>query len=48
MGAWFEAQVAKVTVKTAPAANEKDSPSCSTETDTEPHTTVYYHVKFEE
>ena len=40
MWTWFEAQVTKVTVKTT------DSPTSST--DSEPQTTLYYHVTFDE
>ena len=43
MGAWFEAQVTKVTVK---KTTDPDSPTSST--DSEPQTTLYYHVTFDE
>ena len=41
MGAWFEAQVTKVTVKKAP---DEDSSSSSSESDA----TYLYHVTFDE
>ena len=43
MGAWFEAQVVKVTIETSPTTAE-DSPTSSSEV--EP--TIFYHVKFDE
>ena len=43
MGAWFEAQVAKVTTEATPTTVE-DSPTSSSEA--EP--TIFYHVKFDE
>ena len=43
MGAWFEAQVVKVTAEDAPTSKD-DGPSSSTSS--EP--TLFYHVKFDE
>ena len=43
MGAWFEAQVVKVTIETSLTTAE-DSPTSSSEA--EP--TIFYHVKFDE
>lgn len=42
MGAWFEAQVVKVTREIPPAGNEE----AGTSQESEP--TIHYHVKFEE
>jgi len=43
MGAWFEAQVVKVTAEDAPTSKD-NGPSSSTSS--EP--TLFYHVKFDE
>ena len=42
MGAWFEAQVAKVTVKTTDEESSSGSPG------TDPQSPLYYHVVFDE
>ena len=41
MGAWFEAQVVKVTIETTPITNGTGSSNG-------PEETIYYHVKFDE
>ena len=41
MGAWFEAEVVKVTAETAPISNGAGSSDSEEET-------IYYHVKFDE
>lgn len=45
MGAWFEAQVVKVTTEATPIANGGGSSSNDVETDSQ---TIFYHVKFDE
>ena len=41
MGAWFEAQVVKVTMETTPASNGSNSNGTESES-------IIYHVKFDE
>ncbi len=43
MGAWFEAQVVKVTSEATPTSNGASSSSSS-----DGEETIFYHVKFDE
>ena len=45
MGAWFEAQVVKVTKEVVPSS---DQPPSSSTTDSETNSTKYYHVRYDE
>ena len=52
MGAWFEAQVVKVTKKTPPpsttSTTDEDSPACSEDSKDDLPPTLYYHVIYDE
>ena len=47
MGAWFEAQVVKVTKEASPADQLGDQPGSSTDS-TNQTETIYYHVRYDE
>ena len=46
MGAWFEAQVTMVTVKTVPPTDEDSPPSSSSSSETDPE--FLYHITYDE